>query len=293
MATTSGRAARLLPHNFKPGNQLCNNDTFAGYAMGSIGNGSFTFTAPFSSSTFTYAFRLDNMTEIRDPENLPFETVPGKVTVSTFQVLFDPLFQTYDAPDVHDCAIYLPAGYHKSTATNKTYPLLYLSPGRRMGASDWEAKGKIGNTTDRLIHDRHLPPVVVVMSTFDGLTATSAVNWNASKISDLYQTYLFPHVEAHCAVSRDPESRAFAGLSLGGRLSYEFYVNATSYFGYYGMCSGALFTDLVNDHVGLDDVKNSPSLADRGLFVGYRQYDAGPPIVSCRDRPLTWPILSM
>jgi S-formylglutathione hydrolase FrmB len=307
--TTSNLAARLLPYNFKPGDFPCNNDTFAGYAMESTGNGSFTFTAPFPSGTYTYAFRLDNTTEIRDPENLPFETVPGKVMVSTFQVPFDPHFQTYDdmnlnfdyalpvedeahrgvvkaqtypspgsvspAPGVHDFAVYLPAGYNKGAAANKTYPLVYLSHGGRMGASDWQAKGKIGNIMDRLIRDRHLPPTIVVMPTFDGLTATSAVNWSASEISSLYQTYLFPYVETHYAVSRDPASRAFAGLSLGGRLSYELYVNATSYFGYYGMFSGALFTDLVDDYIGLADVRNNPALADRGLFVGYGQYDAG------------------
>ncbi|KAI0477270.1 carbohydrate esterase family 1 protein [Xylariaceae sp. FL0804] len=337
--TTSSYGASLDPRrHYRPGDFPSSGGTyapvFAGYPMNMTARGNDTdtdtdttwiFSAPFPSGTYTYSFLSDcayapNCTDaLPDPDNPPFETVPGSQTASVFQVPFDARFQSYPdmrldwdyalpvpaardrgvveaatyaspgsvspAPGVHDFAVYLPAGYYRGNGSSNssssssgggrgTYPVLYLSHGGGGTAGDWPTKAKVGNILDRLIRDGHIEPTVVVMPTFTGLTADSATNWNASLVRELYQTYLFPHIEATYAVSRSPSRRAFAGLSLGSALTYEMYANATADFGYYGLFSGALLPGAaLADYVTPAAVAANPALADRGLLVGYGQYD--------------------
>lgn len=51
---------------------------------------------------------------------------------------------------------------------------------------------------------------------------------------------LFPWVESHFDILSEPSIGAFVGLSLGSVLTYEMYINATSYFDYLGLFSGVL-----------------------------------------------------
>lgn len=125
---------------------------------------------------------------------------------------------------------------------------------------------------DRLIQDNHIEPTVVEMPTFNGLLNVS--NPPANVVRPLYQNYLFPYIEANYHVSTDPARRAFAGLSLGSVLTYEMYINVTSYFGYYGFFSGALLPGHPqSDYVNSNLTARNPDLLDRGILVGYGQYD--------------------
>lgn len=52
------------------------------------------------------------------------------------------------------------------------------------------------------------------------------------------------------------------------------YINATSYFGYYGLFSGALLPGHpLSDYVNASMAAANPDLLDRGLTVAYGQYD--------------------
>lgn len=242
---------------------------------------------------------------VPDPENPPFETVKGTEQGSPFQVPYDAKFQSYPellldwdyalpveelkarglvksdtypspgavspAPGIHDFAIYLPSGYTNSSSRT-AYPVLYLSHGGGGAAGDWQNQGAISNILDRLILQKHIEPTVVVMPTFNGLLNIS--NPPAQVVRPLYQQYLFPYIEAHYHVSTSPSRRAFAGLSLGSALTYEMYINATSYFGYYGLFSGALLPGHpLSDYVNASMAGANPDLLDRGLTVAYGQYD--------------------
>jgi len=126
---------------------------------------------------------------------------------------------------------------------------------------------------DRLIQDRYIEPTVVVMPSFSGLV-NGTNNPPAAAVRPLYQKYLFPYVEANYHVSSDPDRRAFAGLSLGSVLTYEMYINATEYFGYYGFFSGALLPGhKLGDYVNRNLTAGNPALLDRGITVGYGQFD--------------------
>ncbi|XXH04024.1 hypothetical protein Hte_010435 [Hypoxylon texense] len=186
----------------------------------------------------------------------------------------------HPAPDVHHFALYLPAEY--GTVEGKTYPLLYLSHGAWGNGNDWENLGRMSHIMDNLVAGGHIAPTVVVMPSFYNLDSSlprfiygnnsnSVPLPTSDHIRENYQRYLFPWVEANVEnVCAEPACRAFAGLSWGGRLTYEMYVNATDYFDYYGMFSPA------TDRPTLDNetLAANPALADKGLFVAYGLYDS-------------------
>lgn len=185
----------------------------------------------------------------------------------------------HPAPDVHDFSIYLPAEY--GTVPDKKYPLLYMSHGAGGNGADWENLGRASAILDNLIREGHIEPTVVVMPSFYNLDASlpkfvygDATNRapppSAQHVRENYVEYLFPWVESHYEVCDEPKCRAFSGLSLGGRLTYEMYVNATDLFAYYGFFSPAASAPFVDAAV----VAANPGLAEKGLFVGYGLYDS-------------------
>ncbi|KAI0179373.1 carbohydrate esterase family 1 protein [Hypoxylon sp. FL1284] len=185
----------------------------------------------------------------------------------------------YPAPDIHDFGLYLPAEYGK--VEGKTYPLMYLSHGLSGNGYDWENLGRMSHIMDNLIAGGHIEPTVVVTPSFYNLDDSLPlfIYGNASTFMPLptpdfirehYVKDLFPWVEKNIAnVCNEPKCRAFAGLSWGGRLTYEMYVNATDYFDYFGMFSPATDSPLTQEMLDAN-----PALADKGVFVGYGLYDS-------------------
>ncbi|KAI0836776.1 carbohydrate esterase family 1 protein [Hypoxylon sp. FL0890] len=183
----------------------------------------------------------------------------------------------HPAPNVHDFSLYLPAEYGK--VQGKKYPLLYLSHGAYGNGNDWENLGRMSSIMDNLIAGGHIEPTVVVMPSFYNLDdslprfimgnkSNNAPLPTSEHIRENYQKYLFPWVEQNLEnVCGDPSCRAFAGLSWGGRLTYEMYVNATDYFDYYGMFSPA--TDPPDNAT----LAANPALANKGVFIAYGLYD--------------------
>ncbi|KAE8333989.1 alpha/beta-hydrolase [Aspergillus sergii] len=242
---------------------------------------------------------------VTDPENPPIENYPGQQNASIFQVPYDARFQAYGplgldfdyalpvhqvsergvvsfvnytsagstipAPNIHDYAIYLPAGYNSSRSETQSYPLLYLNHGATGNCADWPNTERMSNIFDQLIAEGELEPTVVVMPSYNGLGAD--INRNTTAIRDNFMRYLFPHIQSTYAVSSEPDRRAFAGLSLGSALTYEMYINATSYFGYFGLFSGALQATPALGYINNSMVAKNADLANRGLFISFGAFD--------------------
>ncbi|KXT10877.1 hypothetical protein AC579_8997 [Pseudocercospora musae] len=310
--TTVTSAASFDPIDYRPGDFPAFTSNVSVYSMDMQGDGVFTFTGPLPSGTYQYYFLADcqNVSQcvslgqgVTDPDNPPFETVQGTEAGSPFQVPFDSVYQSYadlnlnfdyalpvegprgkvitdfypspgavsPSPGTNNFAVYLPPGYD-NTSTRAAYPLLYLSHGGGGAAGDWQNQGQVSNILDRLILEGHIESTVVVMPTFNGLLNTS--NPSAQVVRPLYQQNLFPYIESHYHVSKNPDRRAFAGLSLGSALTYEMYINATSYFGYFGLFSGAMLPGHpLSDYVNSSMAAENPALLDRGLAVAYGLFD--------------------
>ncbi|KAK8122635.1 hypothetical protein PG984_011305 [Apiospora sp. TS-2023a] len=333
--TTPTTNAMYDPHTYQPGDFYVRSHPPANYpwpyemtldegeADGKgKDKGVWSYTTPLPSGVYSFAYLVDcdyalNCTVdtghlVLDPDLPPFQNVPGDQVASSFQVPFDPAFQSkpgepwanfdyalpaaapehrgtvravnytspgsiHPAPDVHDFAIYLPAEYGRGRSGTKQYPLLYLSHGANGNAAEWENLARASSILDNLIAAGHIPPTVVVMPSFYNLDATlPRFVYGSSQIVPApypdhvranYQQYLFPWVEEHYDVCRESSCRAFAGLSLGGALAYEMYVNATDYFDYYGFFSPATVASY------LTSAEGKPGLVGKGLFIGAGLYD--------------------
>lgn len=106
--------------------------------------------------------------------------------------------------------VYLPDGYDGS---GLRYPVVYLLHGANGDENDWLVKGKVQPTLDRLISEKRIQPVIVVMP---GHKKAWWVDANAEKAETVLLQELLPTVEKRFRTQPDREGRAFVGLSAGG-----------------------------------------------------------------------------
>ncbi len=106
--------------------------------------------------------------------------------------------------------IYLPDGY---AASCTTYPVVYLLHGASGNERDWLDKGTVEPVLERMIAEKRIPPVVVVMPGHRGMWW---VDGHGEKSESVLLTELLPDVEHRFRVHADREGRSFGGLSAGG-----------------------------------------------------------------------------
>ncbi len=121
--------------------------------------------------------------------------------------------------------VYTPPDYSK----DKKYPVLYLLHG--IGGNEREewAKGGVPHLIlDSLIADKKAEPMIIVLPNGNATTNTASggqgggrggfgdlTGWGKPFENDLIKD-IIPFIESHYSVKADRESRALAGLSMGG-----------------------------------------------------------------------------
>ena len=153
--------------------------------------------------------------------------------------------------------VYTPPGYSK----DKKYPVLYLLHG--IGGNEREewAKGGVANVViDNLIADKKIEPMIVVLPNGNATTNTAGgggggrggfgdlAGWGAPFENDLIKD-IIPFMESHYSVKVDSESRALAGLSMGGGQSLNIGLANLETFAWVGGFSSAPNTKPVTDLV--------------------------------------------
>jgi enterochelin esterase-like enzyme len=106
--------------------------------------------------------------------------------------------------------VYLPPGYSKDTK----YPVFYLLHGAGDDETGWQKKGSAPVILDNLYADKKLVPMIVVMP--NGFARKPGETMGSSLFADDLLKDIIPYVESHYSVKADRESRALAGLSMGG-----------------------------------------------------------------------------
>lgn len=147
--------------------------------------------------------------------------------------------------------VYTPAGYEKNTKTK--YPVLYLLHGSGGDEDAWSDLGRAVQILDNLIAEGKAEPMILVMPNgvyFNQAAPGVAVNMfqptitNSRSQSTVEVEESFPdiikYIEANYRVKKDKNSRAVAGLSMGGRQSAALSRKYPSMFGYVGMFSGVV-----------------------------------------------------
>ncbi len=149
--------------------------------------------------------------------------------------------------DERDYFVYTPAGYSSQSAK---LPVLYLLHGYSDTAVGWTEVGKAHVIMDNLIAEKKIKPMIVVMTLGYGVSdfgkpggrAFGDINLlrkNYSQYSDALLQEVIPAIEKDYRVIAKRESRAIAGLSMGGAESLYVGLNHLDTFGYIGAFSAA------------------------------------------------------
>lgn len=140
-------------------------------------------------------------------------------------------------------SIYLPSDYNTS---KRNYPVLYLLHGYTDNETNWIHMGQMKTIADRAIANEEAVPMIIVMpDAWD----TWYVNQYDGKVpyEDMFFEELIPYMEKTYRVRSNQESRAIAGLSMGGYGSFLYSLHHPDMFCACAPLSAAVFDDSVMD----------------------------------------------
>ncbi|MFA5769564.1 MAG: alpha/beta hydrolase-fold protein [Bacteroidales bacterium] len=135
----------------------------------------------------------------------------------------------YDSPTIgfqRRMTVYTPYGYE--TNPRKKYPVLYLLHGAGGDEEAWSSMGRARQILDNMIEKGEAEPMIVVMPNGNPwqqaaktlMLPEKEFQWGDPSTANLYVNSLvkdiIPYVEKHFRTINKPESRAVAGLSMGG-----------------------------------------------------------------------------
>lgn len=139
--------------------------------------------------------------------------------------------------------VYTPPGFSKT----KKYPVLYLLHGIGGDEKEWLNGGNPQFILDNLYADQKIKPMIVVMPNGRAMKEDRAVGniMDPEKV-EAFATFekdllndLIPYIQKKYPVIQDRESRAIAGLSMGGGQSLNFGLGNLDLFAWVGGFSSA------------------------------------------------------
>ena len=140
--------------------------------------------------------------------------------------------------------VYTPAEYELKKNAKKCYPVLYLQHGMGEDETGWSRQGRMQHIMDNLIASGEAVPMLVVMESGDIKAPFRQGQRFEDYGSSFYQVMtndLIPTIDQQFRTLTDRDHRAMAGLSWGGRQTFDVVLGHTDLFSYMGAFSGALF----------------------------------------------------
>lgn len=260
-----------------------------GLAMtrGADGVWSVTTAKPVEADNYRYTF-LVNGVVVPDPQSTTFSK-ERTGTRSTFEMPGPAgAFQSYDRAVPHGLVavfeywstslnmkrrahVYLPPGYAKGSAK---YPVLYLVHGAGDSDDSWTSTGHANYILDNLIAAGKAKPMIVVMPaghTPDRPGANLLGNQDFG--NDLLKD-LIPAIDKGFRTDARPQSRAMAGLSMGGAHTIQFGLPHSDVFRYIGIFSMGLGMNNQDD-IKRYEQQNGAALARSGKELKLVYYAMG------------------
>jgi enterochelin esterase-like enzyme len=235
-------------------------------------------TEPLPPDLYPYSFVVDGTT-LADPSNplvkpivmggnQSLAHVPGPAELSwevndvPHGTLNRHFYKSAVAGEARDFFVYTPPGY---AAGREDYPILYLLHGITDDASAWTNAGRAHVILDNLIARGKARPMLVVMplgygfpnvpeNLFKLFRDPASQRESLQKFSTTVLDEIVPQVEEAYRVAKGRDSRAIAGLSMGGAQALYIGLNHPDRFGWVGSFSGAFVM------YGDDYAKSFPSL---------------------------------
>jgi enterochelin esterase family protein len=244
---------------------------------------------PLEPDLYGYSFLVDGVSQI-DPSNprvsdlihtvvpqfvptqsmlhIPGRTLlPWEVADVPHGIIHQHFFKSNVTGDIRDFYVYTPPGY--DPLKKQSYPVLCLLHGYSDDASGWIIAGRANLILDNLIAQGKAKPMILVMPLGYGTPEALSRGFQMFRDDslrkrnfDLFRESLLnevlPQVEKHYAVSKDGQSWAIAGLSMGGAESLLTGLNATNRFAWVGSFSaGGLDEDFAAAFPELDARANN------------------------------------
>jgi len=252
-------------------------------------------TDPLQPDIYAYSFFVDGLQTIdRGNPLLKYNLlstesqvhVPGPGTLVweigdvPHGVIHRHLYRSAIVGDDRPFLVYTPPGYNP--AAELPYPVLYLLHGYSDAEDAWVTVGRANVILDNLIARGRAKPMLVVMPLGYGNREVIAGGWaglrNAAvwrgsieKFRDSLLREVIPQVEKAYHVDTDPNSRAIAGLSMGGTQSLFIGLSAPERFGWIGaFSSGGLDANFDTQH---PTVGKGINARVRLLWMGCGQQD--------------------
>jgi enterochelin esterase-like enzyme len=197
--------------------------------------------------------------------------VPGDVTANYFEATQHGNLKKvwYDSPTIgknRRMYVYTPYGYEKST---QSYPVLYLLHGGGGDEDAWSTMGRAVQILDNLIEKKLAVPMICVMPNGNPtqqaaktlMLEETTYDRNDPKFANLYiksiVNDIIPYVEKNYRVIAKPESRAVAGLSMGGGHTLSVTQEFPGTFGYICPLSIGIQPNQADIDAKLQGVKNA------------------------------------
>jgi len=130
--------------------------------------------------------------------------------------------------------LYTPPGYDQNI--DAKYPVLYILHGGGEDQRGWATQGKTDLILDNLIAEKKAVPMIVVM--VDGNMPAKGFGMESlTTFENELKQCVIPFIESNFRVKTDANSRALAGLSMGGLQTLHAGVRNTQMFAYLGVFS--------------------------------------------------------
>ena len=152
------------------------------------------------------------------------------------------LFWSESTQQVRRAFVYTPPTYGHD---KKKYPVLYLQHGWGEDETAWSNQGHANLIMDNLIAEGKVKPFIIVMTY--GMTSEGGRGRgrDRSAVAKAFETVLVdelvPYIDSHFNTIARRESRAMAGLSMGGMETKAITLSRPAVFGYYGLLSGGTY----------------------------------------------------
>jgi len=216
-------------------------------------------TGPIAPEAYFYTFNVDGVT-LNDPanprRNVLFVPGPESAAYQIQDIPHGDLRQVwYSSPTMKNrrrMIVYTPPGYDKS---KDVYPVLYLLHGWGGDEEEWTNAGYLPQIMDSLLAEKKITPMLVVMPNGHPdepaapyvQPAKSRSALPGAEVSEMHTRLssqgmlndVIPFVESNYRVKVNRESRAIAGLSMGGEQAVYIGLNHLDRFAWIGSFSGA------------------------------------------------------
>lgn len=241
-------------------------------------------TDPLAPELYGYSFTADgaelldpfnplikpNLLRVQDMVDVPGDSpLPWEMQDIPHGIIHHHFYRSSVIGDNRDFYVYTPPGYDDHAQT--LYPVLYLLHGYSDEANAWTVVGKANLILDSLIAQKKAKPMIIVMPLGYGApeivqrTPVFAATFrnpalrekNFAKFRQALMDEVMPMMERMYRVAANRDSRAIAGLSMGGSEALLTGLNRLEQFSWIGSFSaGGLGDDFKADFPQLNAADN-------------------------------------